>query len=98
MANTRKALRDIGASNMNEDALVQKGIETIRDLVKDALRSKGIEDAVAFELKLTNGETITINSESNPNLNRPASEVAPDGLNVRQSARAGLTRVFRVVD
>jgi len=98
MANTRETLKRIGASKMNDQALVDKGKQTIRDVVASALRNAGVEDAVGFELKLVNGETISITSDSNPNLDRPAAEVAPGGVNIRQSARAGLALVFRVVE
>lgn len=97
MARTRDALKTIGARSMNEETLVEAGKNTIRDLIAKTLRDAGVEDAVGFELKLVNGETITINSDRNPALDRPASDVARDGVAIRQSARAGLAVVFRVL-
>lgn len=72
------------------NALVELGKKQIRDSLKEFLSSNGIQEAVSFELKLTNGETIVIASDSNPALNRPASEVADGGIRVRQSASAGV--------
>lgn len=78
------------------NALVELGKKTIRDRVQEALAASGIENAVGFELKLVNGETISITSDENPNLNRPAEEVSE--VSVKQSAQAGLGfEVFTVI-
>jgi hypothetical protein len=101
MANIRKNLAEIGQKSLqSEGAQVQAGIRTIRDVVKDALKAAGVEDAVGFDLKLLNGETISITSDSNPALDRPAAEISPEAGSVRmkQAARAGLIQVFRVVE
>lgn len=92
MANTREALKKIGASNMNDEALVEAGKNTIREKIAQTLRDAGIEEAVGFEVKLLNGETISITSDRNPALDRPASDVAE--VSVKQSARAGFRQVF----
>lgn len=90
MANTREELAKIGAQN--SEALVQAGVRTVRDAIRDALKAKGISEAVGFELTLKNGENITILSEDNPNMDRPASEV--QSVAVKQSARAGYEPLF----
>jgi hypothetical protein len=77
------------------DQLAAVGAKTIRDAIAETLKAKGIEDAVGFELKLTNGETISITSDSNPALDRPAAEVR--SVDVKQSARAGLAQIFTVL-
>lgn len=88
MANTRGSLAEVGRRALNDEAqLIEAGKRTIRDVVQKALVDAGIEEAVGFELKLVNGETISITSDSNPALNRPAEDVQE--VNVRQSAKAG---------
>jgi hypothetical protein len=77
------------------DQLAAVGAKTIRDAIAETLKAKGIEDAVGFELKLTNGETISITSDGHPALDRPAAEVS--NLEVKQSARAGLAQIFTVL-
>ena|SRR5687767_11942336 len=101
MANTRRTLADIGRKQLQtEEQLIEAGKRTIRDVVKDALRKAGVEDAVGFDLRLVNGETISITSDNNPALDRPAAEISPEAGSVRmkQAARAGLIQVFRVVE
>lgn len=87
MSNTRQALANLGAQN--SDALVQAGLQTLKDVIRKALNDSGIEEAVGFEVKLTNGEEFTVLSEANPRMSTPAADVA--SVTPRQSARAGLT-------
>jgi hypothetical protein len=91
MGNTREVLKKLG-TQQSEEALVEAGKRTIADAVAQTLREKGISEAVGFDIVLKNGERITISSDSNPNLQRPASEV--ESINVRQSAKAGLVQLF----
>lgn len=87
MAN-KQALADLGRANMNEDALVEVGINTLRDRIADTLKKAGLSEATGFEVKLTNGQEFTILSPSNPRLDSiPAREVA--GVTPRSSASAG---------
>lgn len=100
MANTRRNLADIGRKSLtSEDALVEAGKKTIRDVVTEALRKAGVEDAVGFDLKLVNGETISITSDKNPALDRPAAEVSsdPGSVRIKNAARAGLVQVWTVI-
>jgi hypothetical protein len=100
MANTRQNLAEIGRKNLqSEEALVEAGKKTIRDAVTEALRKAGIQDAVGFDLKLVNGETISITSDKNPALDRPAAEISndPGSVRIKTAARAGLTQVFAVI-
>lgn len=101
MARTKENLKAIGqrALQSNPEALVDLGIKTIRDAVEAKLRELGVENAVGFDLKLTNGETVAITSDRNPVLDQPASNVAPgsDSIRVKQAARGGLTQVFVVI-
>ena len=73
------------------DALVAIGASTIRDRIKETLRESGISEAVGFEVTLKNGESFTILSDDNPNMDRSAAEV--ENVAIKQSARAG-ARVF----
>ena len=86
MANTREQLKRIGAESVNDEALVQAGMRTIRGAVQETLKAKGITEA-NFDLVLKNGERISITSDTNPALDRPAEEVS--SMSVKQSAKAG---------
>lgn len=75
---TRNALINAGrkAIEPSEEQLIEAGKKYLRGVIKDALATAGF-DAVGFEVSLTNGETFTIASDTNPRLDTVrASEVA----------------------
>lgn len=94
MADTRKALADLGRQSINEETLVEAGIKTVRDEIRKLLASKGISNAIGFKVELVNGQTITIASEQNPAADTPMSEVK--SVRPTQSARAGLGNVRQI--
>lgn len=70
-----------------ESILAAIGSRTVRDIVRDALAQSGLEETVGFELKLSNGTTVTIVSDKNPILDQPASAVV--SATPKSSAAAG---------
>lgn len=70
-----------------ESSLAAIGARTVRDIVRDALAASGLEETVGFELKLSNGTTVTIVSDKNPILDQPAETVA--SATPKTSASAG---------
>jgi len=63
------------------------GSRVIRDIVREALNEAGISNAVAFEIRLQNGGTVTVSSADNPILDRPAEEAV--SVTAKQTAAAG---------
>lgn len=87
MARTRETLRELGQSAINDDVLVEAGKKVLRDGVREYLASKGLAEAVGFEITLKNGETFTILSDENPRMSTPLDQV--EKIEPRQSAKAG---------
>lgn len=86
MSNTRNALVELGKS-ANEETLIEAGKKVLRDGIREYLASKGLSEAVGFEVKLRNGEEFTVLSDENPKIETPMDEV--ESINVKQSAKAG---------
>ena len=86
MGNTRNVLKELGAQQ-SEEQLVEAGKKVLRDGVREFLASKGLTEAVGFEITLKNGEQFTILSDENPRMSTPMSEV--QDIQPRQSAKAG---------
>lgn len=87
MGRTREVLRELGSSAVNDDVLVEAGKKVLRDGVREYLASKGLAEAVGFEITLRNGESFTILSDENPKMDTPMDEV--ENIEVKQSAKAG---------
>lgn len=87
MGRTREVLRELGSQAVNEDTLVEAGKKVLRDGVREYLASKGLTEAVGFEITLKNGEQFTILSDENPRMATPMAEV--QNIEVKQSAKAG---------
>lgn len=67
--------------------LAQIGAETIGKVLRDALETAGVSEAVGFSIVLKNGATHEVLSDSNPVLNEPASEMS--SFKIKQSAEGG---------
>lgn len=87
MANTRNVLKELGSASIDEAALVEAGKKVLRDGIREFLASKGLSEAVGFEVTLKNGENFTVLSDENPRMHTPMSEV--QSIDVKQSAKAG---------
>lgn len=83
---TRNALVELGKS-ASEEQLIEAGKKVLRDGIREYLASKGLSEAVGFEVKLKNGEEFTVLSDENPKLDTDMEEVA--SIDVKQSAKAG---------
>jgi hypothetical protein len=86
MGNTRNVLKELGAQQ-SEEQLVEAGKKVLRDGVREFLASKGLTEAVGFEITLKNGEQFTILSDENPRMTTPMDQV--QNIQPRQSAKAG---------
>lgn len=95
MAKTREVLKELGRSAIDETALLDAGQKVLRDGVREFLASKGLTEAVGFEIKLKNGEQFTILSEENPRMATPMSAVSD--IQVRQSAKGGAMDLSKVL-
>lgn len=84
---TRNVLKELGQSSIDENTLVEAGKKVLRDGIREFLSSKGLTEAVGFEVTLKNGEQFTVLSDENPRMATPMSEVK--SIDAKQSAKAG---------
>lgn len=87
MGKTREVLKELGSQAIDERALIAAGQKVLRDGVREYLASKGLTEAVGFEITLKNGEQFTILSDENPRMATPMAEV--EKIEPKQSAKAG---------